>query len=141
MICRDDRNLVAELLTKFINSSLTNFEFEDKIPESEDSAIWPIISSVWCYYDDSNEHKLEGNSALTEQDKMMFNRWILFLLTDNKYEWPAISYPGIRPLKHNLISKLLGKPFKEKKFIESGDYDFWPFISKESYEDAFNKGS
>jgi hypothetical protein len=139
MVSRQDRDVLIDLLVKFFSGDITNYQFEEGIPDSEDSGIWPIVSSVWCFYDDTIEHKVEDRSPLSEDNKEMFMRWILFLKTDNEYEWPPISYPGIRPLEHGIFSKLFGKKLKEEKFISSSEYEVWPFYNKESYEMAVAK--
>lgn len=141
MVSRKDRDVLIDLLVKFISGDITNYQFEEGIPDSKDSAIWPIISTVWCFYDDSMEQKIEDRSTLSEDNKEMFSRSVLFLKTDNQYEWPPISYPGIRPIEHGFFSKLLGKKLKEEKFISSGEYEFWPFYNKESYDLAVAKHS
>lgn len=135
-IDRTARNEMAELLRHFVTGSITNFSFEDKIPSSNDPVTWAIGSSIWCFYDDFKEHKLDNEKALPKEIKKMTSRWIMFLYSDEDYQWPFILHPGIRPLEHSMFSKLLGRPAKEKKFMSYGDYNVWPFINEESFNNA-----
>lgn len=136
MIDRSSRDKTAELLRHLISGQITNFDFEEQLPSSKDAAIEAITSSAWCFYDDFEKHKLKGNKALSKDLKKKLARWIMFLYTDLEYEWPPISAPGLRPLNHSLISRLLGNPAKERKFMIFGEYEVWPFISKKAFLDA-----
>ncbi|WP_444943823.1 hypothetical protein ACJJIK_21540 [Microbulbifer sp. ZKSA006] len=133
MIDREARKKTAELLQQFSVGKVTNFEFEENIPDSRDLVIGAIANSAWCFYDDFKEHKMVDEKALSEEMKSNVERWILFLSTDVEYEWPPFTYPGVRPLSHGFWSKLFGSKAKERKFMSSGDYSVWPFISRESY--------
>lgn len=135
-IDRTARNKMAELLRHFMTGSITNFVFEDKIPPSKDPVISAIESSIWCFYDDLKEHKLDNEQVLPKEIKKLMSRWIMFLYSDEDYQWPSMSYPGIRPLKHSMFSKLFGRPAKEKKFMSYGDYNVWPFINEGSFNNA-----
>ena len=136
MIDRSSRDKTAELLRHLISGQITNFDFEEQLPSSMDAAVKAITSSAWCFYDDFEKHKLKGNKALSKDLKKKLARWIMFLYTDLEYEWPPISAPGLRPLNHSLISRLLGNPAKERKFMIFGEYEVWPFISKKAFLDA-----
>ena len=73
---------------------------------------------------------MTGERKLAPEWKRVIARWVMFLHSDFEYEWPNVSYPGLRPLERTFYRK------KEKRFMESGDYDVWPFISKASFESA-----
>lgn len=135
-IDRKARDNMAESLRHFILGKMTNFEFEKKIPASEDPIILAIDSSTWCFYDDFMEHKLLNENKLPGKLKEDIARWILFLYSDESYEWPRFDCPGIRPIKHGFLSKILGREKKEKEFMNVGDFSFWPFIDRKSYEKA-----
>lgn len=130
IIDREARDQLVQLLNEFIVGKLTNFDFEDKMPSSEDPVIWAIESSIWCFYDDFKEQKLDH---LSENAKSMIARCIEFLESNECYKWPKITHPGIRPIEHGLISKLFNGPAKERKYMAYGDYNVWPFISEEVY--------
>ena len=136
MIDREARNQMAELLRHFISGQITNENFEENTPNSKDPIITAIWNSIWLFYDDFKEHKLKGEWALPKETKNIMARWVMFLHTNEEYSWPSFSYAGVRPLKHGWFSRLLRKPLKEQKFMESGVYSVWPFINTESYNNA-----
>ena len=130
MIDRQARDSAAEILRQFFSGRFSQFDFEERFPGSTDPAIRAVDHTVWCFYDDFREHKMTGEWKLTPEWKRAIARWVMFLHSDFEYEWPNVSYPGLRPLKRTFFRK------KEKRFMESGDYGVWPFISKASYESA-----
>lgn len=136
MVDRKSRDAFAELLTRFISGELSNFDFEKLTPNTKDRAILGMEHSLWCFYDDCKEHKMDGDHTFPEETEKTIARWILFLRTDQEYEWPDISYPGVRPIEHSLISKLFNGPKRERKFMHFGDYSVWPFFEVDSYENA-----
>ena len=136
MIDREARDKAAEILRQFISGQITNFAFEEKMPQSRDSAILAIEDSMWCFYDDFKKHKMKGKWKLPEETKKEMARWVMFLYSNEEYKWPNYSYAGVLPLRHGWFSKLRGKPRKEKEFMQFGEYEVWPFLNKESYESA-----
>ncbi len=130
------RRKSAELIRHFISGQVTNFEFEEKSIESNDPVIRAIEDCLWCLYDDFTEHKLNEEHKLSKELKHHMARWLLFLYTDEEYKWPHFSYPGFRPMEHGFWSKLFNGPKKEQEFMDAGDYNVWPFITKESFEYA-----
>lgn len=136
MIDRKSRNKVAEVLRHLISGKITNFDFEGAIPSSDDPAISAIEDSAWCFYDDFREHKLKDEWALPEKTRKTVVRWILFLHTSEEYQWPEFRFAGVRPLRHGWFSRLLGKPEKERTFMQSGTHSVWPFFNGESYDSA-----
>ena len=136
MIDREARDKAAEVLRHFISGQITNFEFENKMPPSKDPVILAIEDSMWCFYDDIQRHKMKGKWKLPNDTKEIMSRWIIFLHTEEQYQWPDTRFAGVRPLKHGWLSNLLGKPKKEQEFMQSGSYSVWPFINMESYNNA-----
>ena len=136
MVDRDARKAAAEKVRYFVNGGITNFEFEDSQPSTRDEAVLAIYDTLWLFYDDFEKHKLVLGHAIPEKTKKDMARWLMFLYSDEEYEWPPISYPGARPLEHGFLSKIFGGPDKESKFMRRGGYGFWPFISEETYLQA-----
>ena len=134
MVDRSARDLLADSIEALMSGEISNFEYEKKVPDSGDLAVSAIAESVWCLYDDFKEHDLQSPEKLPEALKHRVVRWTVFLRTDFEYEWPMISYPGIRPLEKGLLDKLISsRAEKEEEFMKSGDYSVWPFIDSESY--------
>lgn len=121
--------------------------YRSKEAESDDPIIRPMLELSWGLYSDLENHKLTGDDKLTDEQLKDITRFILFLYSDFEYEWPYFdpTSPLIRfSFKDLLLSALtLGQHYREKvaerqqqfeEFKIVGDYDYWPFISKEQYE-------
>ena len=136
--------------------------------KSDDPVIRAMYLESWFLQDDMKCHKLTGSyKPTTEQFKYMA-RIILFLHSDCEYEWPKIdpwsyqtafylillslplafllvAHLGIYTLLIILASVLyflftiLKGQWEFYKFNKVGDYDYWPFISKEQYEAQLTK--
>mgnify|MGYP001174164265 FL=1 len=166
MIDIERRKKLAYHLRHLSIGLITNDEFEDYItddvtfgwlPEQyyrakeaklDDAIIRPLLELSWCLYSDLKEHKLKNQYKLDEKQLKDIARYILFLHSNNEYEWPYINptNPLIRfSFKDIILSVItLGQHYKEKRnerereFAEMqkmGDFDYWPFISKEQYEE------
>jgi len=93
MIDRSARNRLAELIRSLVSGSITNDEFEDRVPESNDRVVTEVFyHGAWCLYSDMKEYKLKGKDVLSKEDKSIVARWILFLKSENEYEWPSASF-------------------------------------------------
>ncbi len=136
LIDRKARDKAAELVRRFVRGQISNFEFEGETPNTVDRGVLAIVHSLWCFYDDFEEHKLSGKRAFPVETKKQLIRWIVFLHTDEEYLWPEISYPGVRPTEHGFFSRLFKEPEKEREFMKAGDYSVWPFISKDMFNRA-----
>lgn len=139
-IDRKARNEAAQLLRQFASGRITNFQLEKRWPNSKDPAIHNLDSTIWCFYDDFKEHTLQGPSALSREMKRVVARWIVFLHTNEPYQWPSIAFPGVRPLHRSWLMRRLGLVHlitrKEERFMKAGAFEVWPFISTQSFEDA-----
>ena len=118
----------------------------------DDAIIRPMLELSWCLYSDMEEHSLTGRRKLTDEQLKDIARFILFLHSDFEYEWPYIdpTNPLLRlSFKEILLSVLtLGQYYRDKKtdrlndFIEMksmGDYEYWPFLKREQYEEQLTK--
>ncbi len=136
MIDTESRRSAALLVRRFVAGQISNFEFEDTFPKSRDRALRAVESTMWCFYDDFQNHKLKGVWKLNDHARSAALRWIVFLYSTEDYVWPSISFPGIRPIKLSVFGKLLGRQRQQRHFLESGDINFWPFLDSESYKQA-----
>ncbi len=136
MIDLESRKKAAEVTRRFVAGQITNFELENKFPVSQDLAISAIEDTLWCFYDDFEEHTLCGKWQISEDVKSVMKRWIIFLYSQENYVWPKISRPGVRPVAYGLLGKLLNCNKRQDDFLASGDICFWPFIDEQSYENA-----
>ena len=136
MIDIASRRKAAEVTRRFIAGQISNRAFETAFPSSQDPAISAIEDTLWCCYDDFEEHCLKGTWSVTEQTSSIMFRCLIFLYTDEQYQWPTISYPGVRPIKYGLFGRLLNRHKKQHTFLTAGDIAYWPFINKERYDNA-----
>lgn len=130
------RKEAAEVVRQFISGRITNFDFEKKMPPTDDWGVHAIEDSLWYVYDDFIRHRLAGDWKLPEEVKSRMTRWVIFLHSEEEYRWPRIGCPGLRPSKHGLVSRLFSGPRREREFMQSGDYDVWPFVSREQFRGA-----
>ncbi|GGY83770.1 hypothetical protein GCM10011613_30840 [Cellvibrio zantedeschiae] len=133
MIDIEARKKAAEVTRRFIAGQFSNFEFENCFPSSDDPALYAIEDTLWCFYDDFEEHTLK---SIPEETKALMMRWLLFLYSNEEYKWPKISSPGVRPIKYNFLGRLLNRHNKQHEFLTSGEIEFWPFINNESFKSA-----
>lgn len=95
MIDRSARNTLAELIHLFIAGRIENFDFENRVPESEDFAIREIWwCGCWPLYDDFRSHRLAGKWRIPDESRPEIAKWILFLHSDYEYEWKPQTWPG-----------------------------------------------
>ena len=123
------RDIGAAALEEFLEGSITNEEYEEKYPRSEnDPALREIYLQVWFFYSDIKKHKLIGKNSLNDEQSKLVERCILFLKSDLEFEWRP---QKLRPLQG--ILRLFGFE-RETEEMDTGDKDVWPFYTVERYE-------
>ena len=141
---RKDRNLLAENLRYYIMGTITNFEFINRmkpIYRTKDKGVRIIESEFWFCYDDLKEHRNIGKYKLSEETEKHIKRSILFLKSNNEYEWKDPKFPNPINWILNLISlRVYPKNSKEKEVenIELGDESVWPFFRKTEFDYEIN---
>jgi hypothetical protein len=134
MIDRNARNKLAELLRGLASGLISNDEFGDAIPESEDKAINEVFSNGgWMLYSDMKEYKLKGKDALEKIVKNEVARWVLFLKSNYEYNWPYV--PFLQRVLHTVSFGLLGTSYT-KVWGLSGNIEVWPFLKVEHFTKA-----
>lgn len=134
MIDRKSRDKLAESIRFFAAGQITNDEFENSIPESDDEAIARIFhEGVWFLYDDLKEYKLIGKDQLSKADKSIIARWVLFLKTDFEYQWPSL---GFKKWFINKITFGLVGQSELELCKEAGNLEVWPFLHGEQLQEA-----
>lgn len=113
MIDREARNKLAEEIRRFLSCLTDNIQFDDAIFEikTNDKAVTEIRDQMWHTYDDVLHHKLKGRKALSEKDRNLVKRFILYLKTD---------------LECETVNK-------------NADSEIWPFSNNEEYEAALKE--
>ena len=166
MVDSERRKKLALYLRHLCLGITTNDEFEESVtdeitfgwlPEqynrakeskTDDQIIVPVLELCWGLYDDTRNHKIK----LEPEALKVISRIILFLHSDQKYQWPYFDSKGI-VFSFSILDILLTflsfglhyrnlKLEKEKSFNEFknlGDYEFWPFFKKKDFDNALLK--
>ena len=131
MVEMEKRKVAAELIRDFAAAQLSNDEFDEQYPNSEDRAIQSIGSVLWLSWDDRFTHWLEGRYQLTDQQKALFERCIAFLQTELEYMGPLIGASVLDSVK-GAWKRFVGD--QHRVLTEGSLKDpYWPFSSQEQY--------
>jgi hypothetical protein len=144
MIDRPARDQLSRNLRLLISGKITNDQFEDGTPGSnEDAAIMAFADMAWLLYSDMKEHQLVGRHSIEPSERREVLRWILFLDNDFEYRWPRMSLPGLSPLRRArpVVTRWLHWPNavsfeRAAEFLATGDYNAWPFNSRSEFKHA-----
>jgi hypothetical protein len=90
-----------------------------------------VFYSVWLCYDDFHSHPL----LLTDGEQLDFKRCILFLHSDNEFDWPSKRSRVVDYLRR-VADDLTGRRFKLRRVKPEGDKAVWPFFRREDYDRA-----
>jgi hypothetical protein len=131
MVDIKSRIAAAELVREFAAGQLTNDEFDEQYPHSEDRAIQTIGNVLWLSWDDRFTHRLEGRYQPTDQQKAVFERCMAFLRTELEYTGPSPGASVLDAVK-GVWKRLVGE--EQRALIEGSLKDpWWPFSSEEQY--------
>jgi len=137
MIDRSARNVMAEAARHYLTGLTTNFAFDDAIFElkSYDPAVDAIRNQLWLIYDDLREHKHEGAWRISEEQREIILRIIMFLKGDFEYQWPRVPnwYSASRSIIW-LLTLGFGARALDKRFEFRDPDNVWPFHSREEVE-------
>ncbi len=131
MVDMEQRRVAAELIRKFAAGQLTNDEFDEQYPHSEDKAIQTIGNVLWLSWDDRFTHRLEGRYQLTDQQKALFERCMAFLETELEYTGPLAGRSVLDSVK-GAWKRLVGE--QQRVLTEGSLKDpWWPFVSDKQH--------
>ena len=131
MVDMKSRRAAADLMQEFAAGKLTNDEFDERYPQSEDRAVQTIGNVLWLSWDDRFTHRLEGRYQLTDQQKAVYERCMAFLQTELEYTGPSAGASVLNAVK-GAWKRLVGEG--ERVLIEGSLKDpWWPFASEEQY--------
>lgn len=165
MIDLERRKKLALHLRQLSTGQISNDDFEERVmddvtygwlPEqyyrskeskSDDKIIRPILEFSWCLYNDTYNHKLKGKHELTEGQVKDIARFILFLHSDQEYDWKYVDMtnPIIRFSFNDLLKSIItfGQHYRNMKMSreqefelmkKEGDFEYWPFKTKVDFE-------
>jgi len=159
------RKKLALHLRFLVTGQITNDEFENSVmddvtfgwlPEqfyradgctTDDPLIRAVVEYTWCLYSDLENHKLVGKFKLTEFQEKEIARMILFLHSNQEYNWDYfdLTNPLMRFSFSEMMRSILtfGKYLNDQKKTRQrqyeemksmGDFDYWPFKIKTDFE-------
>lgn len=140
MINRDSRNKLYKALHDAALGRITSFDCENlmlSLP-TDDGVVKAMLRTVRYMVEDDN---CSLNHLFTKESGMRhrLSRWLLFLKSNCKYEWPEIDLPaGILDFYlPSLIDRITGLhksiQCKINNYNKAGNYVVWPFISINSF--------
>jgi hypothetical protein len=145
MIDRHARDEHARRLRSLAAGRITNDDYEDNLPRSDDPSVYEVYANGgWYLYGDLEEYKLTGKNALTKETKHVVARWIMFLRSDMPYLWARTT--GVAFSQKIAFVLTFGLAFRRsvlarRRADEKGDKDYWPFYNREQYEKALERPS
>lgn len=152
MIDRRRRDKLAETLRHFAAGLLTNREYEKQVDhifegmgsaQKADLALWAVYGQAWFLYDDTLTHRLKGHHALGVEGRSEIAQWIMFLYTDQEYEWPISNFIDSLGCLFTIATlglwRLIMGPRRARQLEAMGDWSVWPFRNAQSYQEARRK--
>jgi hypothetical protein len=121
MIDKKARKQLASAIRNYASGLVNNEEFEELLPHwhSKDYAVSEIdYLGIGPYYKDDGVIKIK----LSQEERKEFARWILFLQTDNEYEWPVYNRDRLNKF-HEVILDIftLGQSNRSKAIDKSSN--------------------
>jgi hypothetical protein len=129
MVDKPKRMEAAKLIEDFLSCRITNFEYADRYPRSDDPALFAIYSMLWFAYSDVREHRMDGKHVLSSEGRQLVGHCILFLKTEFEYNGQRNFVSLSAPFKR-IWRKLRGRT--EPELVSP----VWPFDAPEQLEAA-----
>ena len=138
MIDHQARSQLAQAARALIAGRITNDQFEDRQPRSQDLAIREIFyRGFWPLYSDTSEHRLTGSRKLRGQDRQLAVRCLVFLKSGLPYSWPVLPPSAALWLRIRDVLTLGRAGREHERYLQSfGDVTLWPFQSADQYADS-----
>jgi hypothetical protein len=132
------RATLAESTRWLVGARISNYQFEDSVPKSDDPAIREIYNQfLWLLYCDLREHRLTGPDKLPQAQRDVAARCVLFLKSGLPYSWPVLSRAQSALLTvGNFLTLGLAGHIYFRRLRSAGDMGCWPFLSKSQYAAA-----
>ena len=137
-IDRQSRTILAELARWLIGARITNYQFDDSVPKSDDPAVRVIYNQfLWLLYCDLREYRLTGTDKLPKEHRDVAVRCVLFLKSGLPYLWPHLSRSRSALLTiGNLLTLGIAGRLYARHVRSAGDVACWPFLSQSQYAAA-----
>lgn len=142
MIHRASRDALALALRRYAARRISNDDLDAVEVDWRDRGATAVKQMAWQLYDDMYGHKAEGRHALGKETKRTIARWIVFLHSDLEYLWPEYSFMAVIDWPLNLLTLGWWKRRREERwrqFLEAGEFDAWPFLSRKEEQLAVRR--
>ncbi len=132
------RAKLAESTRWLVGARITNYQFDDSVPKSDDPAIREIYNQfLWLLYCDVREHRLTGTDSLSRAQRSAALRCVLFLKSGLPYQWPVLSRArSVLLTVGNLLTLGLAGRLYFHRLKAAGDMTYWPFLSESQHTAA-----
>lgn len=139
MVDRKARDQLMDVIGRLVAGRIDNFDFDEVVEsvQTDDMGVVEIRKAMWYVYDDLCRHKLTKKWALSDAQKNIVERFILFLRSNIEYQWPP------QPLQNPLARLFVGLPsfgyvprHLDKKWQASGNWEVWPFKTLGEFNEA-----
>lgn len=148
MIDRTSRNTLSDCLRQADLGHILGFECENIVMElpALDPGVVAIGRTMRALVDETGA-SLKPVLSATPEMLVRVSRWLLFLQADQDYPWPEMSLPpGILDFyQPDIIDRMTEVNVRHQgqieKFMEAGEYEFWPFLSRTDFTRAQSIGA
>ena len=142
MIHRASRRRLALALRRYAAGHTTNNDLDSVDVDWRDRGAVAIAGMAWRLYDDSFTHRAVGRHALNRELRRTVARWVVFLHSDEEYLWPEYNFVEVSSGMGSILT--LGwwgrhKARRWQEFTEAGQFEHWPFISRDQELTAMAK--
>lgn len=134
MIHRESRDRLALALRQYVSGQINNDDLDSMDVDWRDRGAVYVQEIAWNLYDDMDQHYAKGEHHLDKAARKEISRWIVFLHSDAEYIWPEYSFMQIVNWPMNLLTLGWWERSKKRKweqFLEAGEFDAWPFSSRQ----------
>ena len=138
MVNISKRKQAATLVRQFLEGQINSDDYDSDFPDdTRDEGLLAVYDRLWLLYSDQTPYRL-NKASLTDDERAVIERCILFLWTDLEYEGPPLRerkpFAGLKSLLGRMVSpgpsSVLGKESQESSVFISG---WWPFASEQQY--------
>lgn len=145
MIDRSSRNTAYIQIRRLATGRAGGFECEDALMAlpGDDMGIAAIRRTIREMIDE-HDRPLKSIFAKGTEMRTRLSRWLLFLKSDSDYMWPVLELPAgiLDYYRPTFFDKITGADKRTREsitqFMRSGDYNYWPFTSRDDFERATN---
>ena len=128
---RKARRQIADALRAFAAGQITNDEFEERWPDSDDPLVRVAEDYGWCLYPDHKPVFAKGEYALSKTAKAEIARLVLMLRSDKGFPWPRPEpSKTLNMLTLGSARRRWARTHGEK--AKAMDLASWPFTSRQA---------